>query len=551
MKAKPTLILHNGRIWTADEHHPWAESLVITDNRILALGTDAEISESYPQDCLRVDLERRLCIPGLWDAHIHFYYWSLGLEQVQLAGCESLQEMLERVKENLSSHAGNAWSTGWGWNETFWESQELPTRHDLDAITGPERPAMFYRSDMHSAVANTAALRLAGLLEKNVEIEGGVIDRDSDGQPTGVLRELAINPIRDHIPAPTGEHTDRALLQGISALHRLGITGFCEQRMKDQEDGPKALAAFARLNRRQQLQMRVSCNIAAHNLSLVEALGVSSNMGDERLRLGHIKIFADGTLGSRTAFMLEPFKPGPFDEHDNRGMMLTPTEQIASELKRAVEVGFPVSIHAIGDRANRRCLDLFEELRASGAEPPVTPHRIEHVQILHEEDIPRLAELGVTASLQPVHILDDMDTADAYLGERSKDTYRLGSLHRSGALLAFGSDAPVAEINPFHGIHGAVVRQRPDRLDQPSWQPQELLDLETTLRAYTIGAAQAAGWDRLTGSLVPGKKADLCVLDRDLFKVVEGEIKGDEITSTQVIMTIFDGKIVHRADLES
>jgi predicted amidohydrolase YtcJ len=548
MRAKPTLILHNGRIWTADDSLPWAQSLAISGNHILAVGSDAEIEDSFPTDCRRIDLQQKLCLPGLWDAHIHFYYWSLGLEQVILAGCQSLQEMLQRVQENLGEHSGNAWSTGWGWNETFWEDSALPTRHDLDALTGLERPALFFRSDMHSAVANTAALALAGLLEPGREVVGGVIDRDSQGLPTGVLRELAINLVKDHVPAPTGEHTDRALMRGNQELHRLGITGICEQRMKDQEDGPKALAAFARLNRRKDLHLRVSCNIAAHNLPLVEALGVSSTMGDERLRLGHIKIFSDGTLGSRTAFMLEPFLPGSHDDHDDLGMMLTPPEQIASELQRAVDVGFPVSIHAIGDRANRLCLDLFEELRASGAEPPAVPHRLEHVQILADEDVNRLAQIGVTASLQPVHILDDMDTADAYLGDRADRAYRLKSLHESGVLLAFGSDAPVAEINPFHGIHGALYRQRPERMERGPWQPQEILGLEPTLKAYTIGAAQAAGWGRLTGSLQPGKKADLCVLDRDLFQLVESGVKGREIVDTQVVMTMFDGEIVHTSE---
>ena len=491
--------------------------MAICENHILACGSDAEIEEAFPAECPRIDLQQKLCIPGLWDAHIHFYYWSLGLEQVQLAGCQSLEEMLERVQENLDSHSGNAWSTGWGWNETFWDKPTLPTRHDLDRLTGLERPALFFRSDMHSAVANTAALDLAGLLEPGCEVAGGVIDRDSRGEPTGVLRELAINLVKDHAPAPAGEHTDRALMHGNVELHKLGVTGICEQRMKDQEDGPKALAALARLNRRKKLKLRVSCNIAAHNLPLVEALGVSSTMGGENLRLGHIKIFSDGTLGSRTAFMLEPFLPGPYDDHEDLGMMLTPPEQIQSELRRAVEIGFPVSIHAIGDRANRLCLDFFEELRVSGAEPPVVPHRLEHVQILADEDVSRLASIGVTASLQPVHILDDMDTADAYLGERASRAYRLKSLHDSGVLLAFGSDAPVAEINPFHGIHGALCRQRPERMDRGPWQAEELLGLEPTLKAYTLGAAQAAGWDRLTGSLQPGKKADLCVLDRDLF----------------------------------
>ena len=298
MRTEPTLVLKNGRIWTADDHNPWAQALAIRDNSILMVGDDHDVLAAFPNAPETIDLQKRLCIPGLWDAHIHFYYWSLGLQQVQLSGCSDLAEMLSRIESDLERHSGNAWSTGWGWNETFWKNQKPPTRHDLDRVTGLERPALFYRSDMHSAVANTAALDLAGLLEGERQVEGGVIEREPGGTPTGILRELAINAIRDHIPAPNGQHTDEALGAGLAELHSYGITGICEQRMKDQEDGPKALASLARLNRRKLLKLRVSCNIAAHNLPLVEALGVTSNMGDERLRLGHIKIFADGTLGT-------------------------------------------------------------------------------------------------------------------------------------------------------------------------------------------------------------------------------------------------------------
>lgn len=548
MRLEPTLILHNGRIWTGDESNPWAESIAIVNSSIVMVDSDQAIAEAYSVSCPRLDLGGRLCLPGLWDAHIHFYYWSLGLRQVSLVGCHSLAEMLSRIEQNLGEHTGNAWSTGWGWNETFWADPFLPTRHDLDAVTGMERPALFYRSDMHSAVANTAALSLAGLMEEDTLVEGGVVERDEEGLPTGILRELAINLVRNHVPAPTGQHTDEAMIEGISELHKFGITGICEQRMKDQEDGPKALASFARLNRRGQLKLRVSCNLAAHNLPLVEALGVSANMGDEHLRLGHIKIFADGTLGSRTAKMLEPFLLDTAENPENRGMMLTPSEQIASELRRAVDMGFPVSIHAIGDEANRLCLDIFQGVRDLGLETPMIAHRLEHVQFLDDEDSSRLVDLGITASMQPAHVLDDMDTADLYLGKRSRLAYRFATLLQSGANLAFGSDAPVSDVNPFYGIHGAIARQRPDRMERGPWHPEELLSLQDTLRAYTLGAAKASGWDRLTGSLQPGKRADLCVLDRDIFQLYEAGLKGDEVAGTKVVLTMIEGEIVWRSE---
>lgn len=533
---KADLVLYNGKFWTADPTHPWAQAVAIKGNHLIAVAGN----EDMPEAERRIDLEGRLALPGLWDAHIHFYYWSLGLRQVNLAGATSLQDMRDRVRGQVEQQHPGAWLTGWGWNESFWEKSVEPSRHDLDDITGAETPCLFWRSDMHSALANTAALRMAGLMEEVPSIAGGVIEIADDGKPNGILRELAINLIQDHIPAPTGAHTEESMLEGMEVLHKMGITGICDQRMKDQEDGPKALAALARLNRKQQLKLRVNCNIAAHNISLLEALGLSSPMGDERLRLGHVKIFTDGTLGSRTAWMLEPF-----NGREDCGVVLTPPEQIKEEIMRASALGFPVSIHVIGDRANRACLDVFEEVRNLGVEPPAIPHRLEHVQLLNEDDTARLSELGLTASMQPAHILDDMDLADDHLGPRARIAYRMQDLLQSGALLAFGSDAPVSEINPFYGLHGAIFRQRPERMDRPAWYPDQCLSLEQALTAYTIGAARAAGWERLTGSLQPGKRADLCVLDRDLFEIVKQPVTGDEVSGTEVVMTLFDGDIVY------
>ncbi len=533
------LILKNGKFWTAEPANPWAEAVAISGSQLTAVGKISDMPSSATQV---IDLGGRSVLPGLWDAHMHFYYWSLGLQQVPLANVASLEEMLEKVAEHMEKLPAGAWSSGWGWNDSTWECP--PSRHHLDRVTGLDRPALFWRSDMHSAVANTAALMLAGLLEPGAAVEGGIIERDQAGEPTGLLRELAINPVRDHLPAPTGEHSDTAMLEGIRQLHASGVIGICDQRMKDQEDGPKSLAALARLNRRGQLKLRVNCNIAAHNLSLLETLGLASPIGDERLKLGHVKIFADGTLGSKTAWMLEPFL-GAKDEHGNLGMALTPPEQILEEMQRAHDIGFPVSIHAIGDRANRECLDLFEKLAETQVELPVMPHRIEHVQTIVKSDVPRLAHLGLCASVQPAHILDDMDVADHFLGERARRCYRFKDIRRANVLLALGSDAPVADHNPFLGIHAAVFRQRPARMERGPWYPDQCLTLEEALIGYTIGAARALGWEKITGSLRIRKKADLIVLDRDLFKLVEKGVLGDELSSTKVLMTVFDGKIVH------
>lgn len=530
------MLLTNGRIWTANPSQPWAECLLIQNQTILALGRTAEVLPLKPANCREIDLKGRLCIPGLWDAHIHFYYWSLGRKRVRLADCVSLSDMLQRVRAGLQSLEPGQWLTGWGWNQSEWPEGRPPCRQDLDEITGPSQPALFYRSDFHSGVANTAALKIAGLFDTHTEIENGVVERDDDGLPNGIVRELAVNTVTDHIPLPTADEVDRFLLDGITELHSFGITGICEQRMKDQDDGPQALAGFLRLNRRKGLSLRVNCNLAAHQLPHLEGLGLSTGLGDQHLRLGHVKIFSDGSLGSRTALMLEEYDGEP----GNHGMMITDEEQMAEEMERAARLGFPLSIHAIGDGGIRKCLSLFENLEKRGVPRPPVPHRIEHVQFIQDVDIPRLAKLGLTASMQPGHILDDMDVADHFLGPRSRLAYRMRSVLESGVELALGSDAPVSDINPFYGIHGAVHRQRPDRMEQPSWYPEEALTLEQTLAGYTIGAARAAGWQDVTGSLEPGKRADLCVLDHDLF----ADSTGRKLADTKVVLTIFDGQIV-------
>ena len=335
-----------------------------------------------------------------------------------------------------------------------------------------------------------------------------MIEHDADGAPSGVFKELAIQLVARHVPEPTEAELDSALRDGVSRLHRLGITALHDQRKKDHNDGPQMLAALQRLRAAGDLRLRVNTNVAAHNLEHIAALGLHGGFGDDLLRLGHVKVFADGSLGSRTAWMLEPFEPVDGGEEDNYGVVLTPVEQMATEFRRAARLGFPISVHAIGDRANREVLDILEELIAS--EPrPALPHRIEHAQTLHPDDVARLARLNITASVQPLHATDDMDTADLLLGKRAERLYPFRSLLDSGARLALGSDAPVADANPFWGIHAAIFRQRPERMAQPAWYPDERLSLAETLRGYTLEAAgrgragrrQSAAWRRASGPI--------------------------------------------------
>jgi len=538
----PTLILHNGRIYTVNPAQPWATAVAIRGAHIVAVGSDREILNLAGAHTQRLDLGGRLLLPGLCDAHIHFYDWSLSRRLVDLTGCADKAEMVARIAARAGQTPPDKWIVGRSWNEVGWRELQLPTRHDLDPVTA-DRPAVFWRSDMHSAVANSAALRLAGLDDHVPDPEGGRLGRDDNGRLNGLLYELAINPIRRLIPDPAEAELDEALLEATAVLHQWGVTAVHDQRMKDHQDGPLALAAYQRLRQRGQLRQRVNCNIAAHDLPHLAALKLQTGLGDDCLRLGHIKLFADGAMGSRTAWMLDPYvKQNPADP-DNLGMSVTPVAQMAAEIRQAAELGFPASVHAIGDRAIRELLDIFEELAQTTPHPPV-PHRIEHVQIIHPDDIPRLARLSLTASVQPIHATDDIDTADLVLGKRASRTYNFRSLLATGALLALGSDAPVANANPFLGLHAAICRQRPERHHLPPWYPDERLTLEQAIFGYTLGAARAAGWQEVIGSIVLGKRADMILLDRDLFARVEQGIQGTEIAETQVLLTLFDGQIV-------
>jgi predicted amidohydrolase YtcJ len=540
----PDLILHNARIYTVGPAYPWAEAIAIRGTLISAIGSNEAILALATDRTHQIDLDGRLILPGLCDAHIHLHEWAINLTRPHLASARTKQEMLAQIANYAAQQPATRWIVCQGWNESWWGETEFPTAMDIDAATQPGQPAIAYRSDMHIAVANHAALSRAGITSATPNPPGGLIDRDVDGTPTGVLRELAIGLVTEEIPPFSHEELLATVSAALPELHRLGITAIHDQRVKDANEGPAMLSILSRLRQTGKLHLRVNCNIAAHQLPALAALGLRSGFGDDYLRLGHVKVFADGSLGSRTAWMLEPFVPQTAAETPNYGVNVTPPEQMAAEFYQAQQLGFPISVHAIGDRANRVVLELFEEL-APQLPPLPIPHRIEHVQTIASVDRARLARLNISASVQPIHLTDDRELTDRYWGARARNTYAFRSLLDAGVRLAFGSDAPVANPNPFLGIHAALVRRRPhDTLS--SWHPQESLTLEEIIYAYTLGAAQAAGWEATIGSLTPGKRADFIVLDRDVFALAHDPNRVDEIAATNVMTTYFDGSPIYQ-----
>ncbi len=532
------LILHDARIYTQWPQHPWAQAIAIQRGRIIAVGDDADIEALATSNTRFIDARGRLVLPGFTDSHIHLFDLARRQGQLALYHTRSLAHALGQLRIHAMGLPPGAWALGYGWNESQWPERRFPTRLELDAVTG-DRPAMIWRTDLHAAVANSEALRRAGIGPNTPDPPSGVIDRDATGQPTGVLRELAINLVREVIPA-MDEAAIAANLRAVAAdLHSLGLVAVHDQRMKDNaKEGPEALRLYQRLSARSELPLRISCNLEAAHLDMIIELGLQSGFGDEWVRFGHVKLFADGSLGARTAWMLEPYENDPH----NTGMPLTPPAEMARIIQRAHRHGVAISIHAIGDRANRTVLDIFEEAITTGSDAlPLIPHRIEHLQAIQPDDQPRLAKLGLTASMQPLHCTDDIPNTDLLWGQRGRNAYPFRNLLDAGVTLAFGSDAPVADPNPWWGIHAAVTRQQRKGYPAGGWHPEQHLSVEEAVRAYTLGPARAIGQDHQQGRLAPGYLADLILLDRDIFI-----IPPSALPETRVLLTILDGKIVHQ-----
>ncbi len=536
----PDLILHNARIYTQWPERPWTQAVAVQKDRIIAVGNNADILELARAHTRLIDARGRLVLPGFTDAHIHLFDLARRQGQLALYNTRSLAHALGRLRVYALRLPAGVWALGYGWNESQWPERRFPTRLELDAVTG-QRPAVIWRTDLHAAVANSEALRRAGIGPETPNPPSGVIDRDAAGQPTGVLREMAINLVRKAIP-PMDEAAAAANLQEVAAgLHRLGIVGAHDQRMKDNaEEGPEALRLYQRLAARGELSLRISCNLEAAHLDTIIELGLQSGFGDEWVRFGHVKLFSDGSLGARTAWMLAPYENNPA----NTGMFLTPPAEMTRLIQKAHRHGVAVSIHAIGDRANRTVLDIFDEVLAAGSDaPPLIPHRIEHVQTIQPQDQPRLAKLGVTASVQPIHCTDDIPNTDRLWGDRGRNAYPFRNLLDTGVALAFGSDAPVASPNPWWGIQAAVTRQRSDGSPAGGWHPEQRLSVKEAVRAYTLGPAAAIGQAHQQGRLAPGYLADLILLDRDIFAIPPAQLP-----ETRVLLTLLGGDIVHRAD---
>jgi predicted amidohydrolase YtcJ len=518
------LILYNAKIYTLDEAQPNATALAIQSGRIIAVGSDFEVLSHYGRGALRREMGGAVIWPGLTDAHIHLQNYALGLAKVD---CETAtrEECLRRVAERARVTPPGAWILGHGWNQNLWP-EGFGTAADLDAVSAGH-PVYLTAKSLHAAWANSAALAAAGVNEHTPDPPDGRLERHASGRPTGILFEGAVRLIEKVIPRPSVEEIAAAIEASQTSLWSMGVTAVHDFDRRD------CFAALQQLRERGRLHLRVLKSIPLEDLPHAVELGLRSGLGDDLLRVGGVKIFADGALGPRTAAMLQPYE----GEDSYTGMLMLDAEEILAHGRAAVETGLSLAIHAIGDRANHEVLEAFAQLRAYERERNLPPlrHRIEHVQVIHPHDLGRLARLGIIASMQPLHATSDMVMAERHWGERAKLSYAWRSLLDQGTKMAFGSDAPVEVPNPFWGLHAAVTRRSRDGSPgEEGWMPEQRIRLDEALRAYTIGAAYAAGWEDRAGRLAPGYFADLLVLDRDPFLMPPAELYAAQPVATMV-----------------
>ncbi len=522
------LVLFNGNIHTMDLRQPRVSAAAIAGDRFLATGSDKEMRSLLAPGGREVDLRGATVVPGFIDAHIHFLSYGLSLREIDLSGAGTLSLALERVGRRAADTPPGQWLTGRGWDQSVWEGGAFPAAAQLDAVAG-EHPVYLARKCGHAAWVNSQALERVGITAHTEDPEGGEIVRDGEGKPTGILLEKAMELAFPCMADPSDAEAVAAVRHAQEVANRMGIVGV------HTKEAAGSLRAFQQLRAEGDLTLRTVAQIPVAELDSAIRLGLRTGLGDEFLRIGGVKVFSDGALGPRTAWMLAPYDGEP----ENTGIAVTGAEEMADIIARATGAGLAVVTHAIGDRANRMVLDALETSRRAGRGLHLR-HRIEHAQVLHAEDIARFAALDIIASVQPIHATQDMLLADRYWGKRSRYAYAFRSLWDSGARLAFGSDAPVETPDVIQGIHAAVTRMRADGSPGgDGWYPEERLTVEEAVWAYTVGAAYAGGTESSQGSITPGKLADLVVLSQDIFT-----IHPMAILETDVEATLFGGAFV-------
>lgn len=522
-----TLAVINAKIWTANEKQPWADAIAISGNQIAALGTTPEIQVLATDKTFVIDAEGMMVTPGFIDAHVHFLTGGFRLSAVQLRDASTKQEFVRRIGEFAKKLKPGTWITGGNWDHSLWGG-ELPSANWIDSVT-PDNPVWINRLDGHMALANSLAMQLAHVFNETENIDGGTIVRDKKGELTGIFKDNAMYLIGKIVPEPTEELKDRALVAAMKYVAEQGVTSVGHM------GGWDDLNVFERAREKGKLKTRIYSSVPLATWEKLQNKIEADGNGNAWLKIGGLKGFADGSLGSHTAAFFEPFIDAP----DDSGLLVNSYDDLYDWALNGDKAGLQVIVHAIGDRANNMMLNIYERIARENGKRD-RRFRIEHAQHLKPADIPRFSELQVIPSMQPYHAIDDGRWAEQFIGpERIKTTYAFRTLLDTGAKLAFGSDWYVAPPTPLEGIYAAVTRRTLDGKNPDGWVPEQKITVEEALRAYTIDAAYASFDEKIKGSLEPGKLADLVIINQDIT-----QIQPVEIWNTKVMMTIIDGEIL-------
>ncbi|HCY77136.1 MAG TPA: amidohydrolase [Ignavibacteriales bacterium] len=521
----------NGNVYTVNENQPTAQAVVVEGNKIIFVGSNDDAKKIIDPDTKLIDLDGKLMLPGFIDNHVHFISGGFYLLGIDLRPANSTKEFRKILKDYIDKYPSK-WITGGYWDHEKWEVKELPTKEMIDDIS-PRTPIFVERLDGHMGLANSYALKLAGITKETKSPDGGLIVKDSKtGEPTGVLKDNAMNLVYNIIPSATAEENYEAALAGLNEAKKLGITSVQDITFDD------ALDVFNKLKSEGKLTCRIYTRMPIVELKKLVEKNIQVGYGDDLIRMGSLKAFADGSLGSSTAWFFDKYNQDtttyglPMDIITDGSMEKWCTDADKNHLQ--------LSVHAIGDRANSFMLDLYEKI---SKENPKWDRRfrIEHAQHVRFQDIPRFAQLSVIASVQPYHCIDDGVWAEKRIGpDRIKYTYPFKSFLDAGVKMCFGTDWYVAPLNPLLGLYAAVTRRTLDDKNPNGWIPEQKISIEDAIKCYTINSAYASFEENTKGSIEVGKLADLIVLSEDILKIDPVKIK-----DVEVLMTIFDGKVIY------
>jgi predicted amidohydrolase YtcJ len=524
------LVMFNGRVFTVEKGMPWAQAVAIRDGRFIAVGGDADIKELIGQATEVVDLRGQLVLPGFNDAHLHFANGGLYLLGIDLHPARDEKEFTYILKEYIKKLPKGEWVTGGNWDHENWPSKKHPGKGLIDAIS-PDNPVLVSRLDGHMALANSLALKMAGITRETPDPQGGEIVKDrKTGEPSGILRDNACDLVTAVIPPISRARREQAIRTAMRHAQELGVTSI--QDNSSRED----LEIYQELLAKGELGVRVNAWRGSDSINDFSRIGIASAFGGPFLRLGVIKLFVDGSMGAGTALFFEPYA----DDPQTCGLPIYKEDELNALVLAADKAGLQIAAHAIGDKANAWILNALAKARLENGRRD-SRHRVEHSQVVRPEDVDRFRDLAVIASIQPSHCIDDMRWAEKRIGARVGNAYRFASFLKAHVRVAFGTDWDVEPLDPRLGIYAAISRELPAGGPVGGWHPDEKLSLAEAIEQYTLGSAFAEFQENEKGSIAPGKLADLVVMEKNLF-----EIPKKDILNTAVSMTVLAGKIIYQ-----